>query len=140
MSERPKVKIIVDTNVLISGLYFGGFPGEILKYIQIGLFSPYASEEIIDEYLEVVKRLSEKNHQSDEFVLKAFLSKLSVIKTKSSLEICRDKDDDKFINCAIDAKAIYIVSGDEDLLVLKSVENIEIVTAKELCERVKIID
>ena len=134
------MKIIVDTNVLISGLYFGGFPGEILKYIQIGLFSPYASEEIIDEYLEVVKRLSEKNHQSDEFVLKAFLSKLSVIKTKSSLEICRDKDDDKFINCAIDAKAIYIVSGDEDLLVLKSVENIEIVTAKELCERVKIID
>ena len=134
------MKIIVDTNVLISGLYFGGFPGEILKYIQIGLFSPYASEEIIDEYLEVVKRLSEKNRQSDKFVLKAFLSKLSVIKTKSSLEICRDKDDDKFINCAIDAKAIYIVSGDEDLLVLKSVENIEIVTAKELCERVKIID
>ena len=134
------MKIIVDTNVLISGLYFGGYPGEILKYIQIGLFSPCASKEIIDEYLEVVQRLSEKNRQSDNFVLKAFLSKLSVIKTKSSLEICRDKDDDKFINCAIDAKAIYIVSGDEDLLVLKSVENIEIVTAKELCERIKIIN
>lgn len=134
------MKIIVDTNVLISGLYFGGYPGEILKYIQIGLFSPYATKEIIDEYLEVVQRLSEKKSQPNKNLLNTFLSKLSVVKTESSLELCRDKDDDKFINCAIDAKAIYIVSGDEDLLVLRSVENIEIVTAKELCERIKIIN
>lgn len=134
------MKIIVDTNVLISGLYFGGYPGEILKYIQIGLFSPYATKEIIDEYLEVVQRLSEKKTQSNKNLLNTFLSKLSVVKAESSLELCRDKDDDKFINCAIDAKAIYIVSGDEDLLVLRNVENIEIVTAKELCERIKIIN
>ena len=51
------------------------------------------------------------------------------------LEICRDPDDDKFINCARDAHAMYIVSGDKDLLVVQQFENISIVTAKEFCER-----
>ena len=44
-------------------------------------------------------------------------------------------DHNKFINCAIDADATYIVSGDEDLLILEKVKNVEIITAKELCER-----
>ena len=133
------MKIVVDTNILISGLYFGGYPGEILKFIQIGVFSPCASKDIIDEYLEVIQRLDNKQCRSSKNIFDTFLSKISIFEIKSSLDICRDKNDNKFINCAIDAKAIYIVSGDEDLRVLKNVEGIEIVTAKELCERIKII-
>ena len=47
----------------------------------------------------------------------------------------RDPDDDKFLGCAKDAKALYIVSGDKDLLVLEKFENIEIITAKEFWEK-----
>ena len=52
----------------------------------------------------------------------------------SHVELSRDPDDDKFIGCAKDARALYIVSGDKDLLVLEHYENIQIVTAKEFCE------
>jgi len=53
----------------------------------------------------------------------------------SLVELCRDPDDDKFIGCAKDAGALYIVSGDNDLLVLDRIDDIEIVTAKTFCER-----
>ena len=47
----------------------------------------------------------------------------------------RDPDDDKFLGCAKDAKALYIVSGDKDLLVLEKFEDVEIITAKAFWER-----
>ena len=40
----------------------------------------------------------------------------------------------KFIGCAVDAKALYIVSGDNDLLVIGEYENIQVITAKDFCE------
>lgn len=51
------------------------------------------------------------------------------------VKLSRDPDDDKFLGCAKDARALYIVSGDKDLLVLERYEEIEIITAKEFCER-----
>ena len=53
----------------------------------------------------------------------------------SKVEICRDPDDDKFLACALDAGAYYVVSGDADLLLIENFENIEIITAKDFCER-----
>ncbi len=53
------------------------------------------------------------------------------MKEKEKVKLCRDPDDDKFINCALAAKAVYIVSGDSDLLVLKGKSPIEIVTPAE---------
>lgn len=49
--------------------------------------------------------------------------------------MCRDPDDDKFTSCAVDGKCIYIVSGDNDLLVLKDYEGIEIITVAQFFER-----
>ena len=60
---------------------------------------------------------------------------LDLVSPTTRLEVCRDPDDDKFIECAVDARALYIVSGDKDLLDIKSFEGVEIVTATEFCER-----
>lgn len=60
---------------------------------------------------------------------------MEIIEPVSPIEICRDPDDDKFLECAKDSRALYIVSGDKDLLVIKNYDNIEIVTAKEFCEK-----
>ena len=49
----------------------------------------------------------------------------------SKVEVCRDPDDDKFLACALDAGAYYVVSSDADLLVIENFENIEIITAKD---------
>ena len=68
-------------------------------------------------------------------ILSPLFSLLKVIEGKSHITVCRDTDDDKFIECAVDAKALYIVSGDNDLLDIEEYEGIQIVTAKEFCKK-----
>ncbi len=65
-------------------------------------------------------------------ILSPLFSSFKMIESKTNIEVCRDPDDDKFLECAIDAKAMYIVSGDNDLLVIGEYENIQIITAKDL--------
>ncbi len=59
---------------------------------------------------------------------------MGIIEPVTHVRICRDPDDDKFLECAKDSQALYIVSGDKDLLVIKRFENVRIVTAKDFCE------
>ena len=67
-------------------------------------------------------------------ILAPLLNAMELIGPISYVEICRDPDDDKFIEFARDARAFYIVSGDKDLLVLEKYEDIQIITAREFCE------
>ncbi|MBE5891038.1 MAG: putative toxin-antitoxin system toxin component, PIN family [Lachnospiraceae bacterium] len=68
-------------------------------------------------------------------ILSPLFSSLKVIEGKTQIAVCRDPDDDKFLECAVDAKALYIVSGDNDLLDIKAYDGIQIITAKEFCEK-----
>ena len=60
---------------------------------------------------------------------------MEIIEPVTHVEICRDPDDNKFLECAKDSHALYIVSGDKDLLVIEKYENIQIVTAKTFFEK-----
>lgn len=130
------MRIVVDTNVLISGVFFGGFPRKILKASVEGRIRACASMEILNEYQEIIREMVQRKQGNiDVSILNPLIRSMEIIEPVSRVEICRDPDDDKFINCARDAQAMYIVSGDKDLLVIQQFENISIVTAKEFCER-----
>ncbi len=130
------MKIVIDTNVLISGVFFGGFPRKILSSIVDRMFTACATVEIIDEYKEIVQEMIDRKHgHMNTDILAPLIRTLEIIEPVSDVKISRDPDDDKFINCAKDAHALYIVSGDKDLLVLRQFENIQIITAKEFCEK-----
>ena len=130
------MKIVVDTNVMIWVIFFGGFPQKVLTAIVSNEITACATTEIIDEYEEIVERMIQKKQgHLNTNILTPILQNLELIETKSIVDICRDPDDNKFLGCAKDAKALYIVSGDEDLLVLKNYEDIDIITAKEFCQR-----
>lgn len=95
-----------------------------------------ATVEIINEYEEIVCEMIERRQgHINRDILTPLIQAMEVIESISNVRVSREPDDDKFIVCAKDAKALYIVSGDKDLLVLNSYENIEIITAKEFCER-----
>lgn len=129
------MKIVVDTNVVISGVFFGGAPGEVLKAIVSNKVTACATKQIVEEYIEIVNEMiSRKQGNLNNNVLLTLIESLEMIKPKTHIEISRDPDDDKFIECAKDAEALYIVSGDKDLLVIKQYENIKIITAKEFCD------
>ena len=92
-------------------------------------------KQIVEEYIEIVNEMiSRKQGKLNSDILLMLIESLEMIKPKTHVKISRDLDDDKFIECAKDADALYIVSGDKDLLVIKQYENIKIITAKEFCD------
>ena len=130
------MRVVVDTNVVISGVFFGGAPRCVVEAVVDSDVEACATSEIIDEYSNVVKRMIERKGGSlrdDSFSL--LLSRIKAIEPVTRVEVCRDPDDDKFIGCAIDARALYVVSGDKDLLDIGSYAGVEMVTAAEFCAR-----
>ena len=125
------VKVVVDTNVLVSALLFGGKPGKLIPLWQRGRIRPLASKEIIDEYLRVFTYPKFKLSEEDvNFLLyHEILPHFEVIEAEPGPRIIRkDPEDDKFIRCALAGKAKLIISGDKHLLARQSYQKVKILS------------
>ncbi len=130
------MKIVIDTNVLISGVFFGGFPRKILSAVVGQKITACATAEIINEYEEIVQEMiNRKQGHINRAILSPLIQAMEIIEPVTHIGICRDPDDNKFLECAKDSHALYIVSGDKDLLVIEQFGNIQIVNAKDFCEK-----
>ena len=130
------MRIVIDTNVVISGVFFGGAPRKVIEAVVDSRAQASATSEILDEYSRVVdEMISRKQGRLRRDALSVLMSKIDLIQPATKVEACRDPDDDKFIGCAVDAKAYYIVSGDKDLLDIGEYEGVEIITAADFCDR-----
>ena len=130
------MRIVIDTNVLISGIFFGGFPRKILSAVVGRKITACATTQIINEYEEIVlEMINRKQGHINRAILSPLIKAMKIIEPVTHIEICRDPDDNKFLECAKDSHALYIVSGDKDLLVIEEYENIQIVTAKDFFDK-----
>ena len=68
--------------------------------------------------------------------LTQIVSACQLIEGRTVVKVCRDPDDDKFLSCAIDAKCLYIVSGDKDLLSLGEYKGVEIMTVSDFFQHI----
>lgn len=128
------MNIVIDTNVVISGTFFGGAPRKVLEAVVEKKISAFATAEIVEEYSDVVKEMIDrKQGRLSVSVLAPFFQSLHLVESDTSVTVSHDPDDDKFIGCAVDSRSYYIVSGDKDLLVLENYEGIEIITAADFC-------
>jgi putative PIN family toxin of toxin-antitoxin system len=122
-------KVVVDTNVLVSALLFGGTPGKLVDLWQKGAIKPLASKQIIDEYLRVLTypkfKLSEE--EINFLLYQQILPYFDIIDVHPGPAIIKkDPEDDKFIRCALAGNAKFVISGDQHLLALKSYQKIKI--------------
>ena len=132
------MRIVVDTNVIISGIFFGGKPRELLKKCFSGKLQMVCTEEIFIEYAETIDRLTKKSQKKvGKEIEPLLIENLEFIENTYSESYSRDSGDDKFINCARSGNVPYIISGDKDLLVLKEIERIKIIGITEFLESTK---
>ena len=131
------MKIVIDTNVVASALLFGGKPRQLLHLAVQEKVKACVSEQIVNEYKEIIERLSKKypNKKTRGVTFSDFIAATDFVIPSRKITACRDSGDDKFIECAVEAKSLYIVSGDNDLLTLKEVEGVEIITVAEFFAR-----
>ena len=129
------MRIVIDTNVLISAIFFGGPPLQVLQTVISRQNESYVSPDIWDEYRDVIDRISGKYPpRLRQQLVNEILMLFKVIIPSSEIRVCRDPDDDKFISCAIDAHCKYIVSGDKDLLSLGNIGDVLICTPAEFLD------
>ena len=131
------MRIVVDTNVLMSGIFFGGVPGRILAAWREGRFELAVSPDIADEYARVGERLAQRFAGVDvQVILDLIVRNAEVVPSTALPEpVCDDPDDDKFLACALAARADLIVSGDKKLLAVSGYEAVAVTTPREFSDR-----
>lgn len=127
------MRLIIDTNVLVSGIFFDGLPGRILKFWKEGKIKLVVSSEIFNEYSAVIKRLGEKYRTIETTnIIDLLAVELEFVSTKKIKKpISRDSEDDKFIECAVSGGVDIVITGDKDLLVLKKYKNVRFITPSQ---------
>jgi putative PIN family toxin of toxin-antitoxin system len=135
------VRIVIDTNVWVSGLLWRGAPWELLRLAEKGSLTLCTTPEILSELADVLSyerirhRVDQLGLTPAELVGYAMnLASLFEIAEGDSI-VLADPDDDRFIWCAQAAKASHIVSGDHHLLDLGSFAGIQIVTVREFMDQ-----
>jgi putative PIN family toxin of toxin-antitoxin system len=131
------MRIVLDTNVLMSGIFFAGPPASILSAWAEGRLELLATVEILAEYRRVGNRLSKKYASVDiDPVLDMVVRESRILEPFAvPADACEDKDDIKFLACAISGHATCVVSGDRALLRASGHEGIEVVTPRDFLTR-----
>ena len=123
------MRIVLDTNVFISGVFFSGPPYEILKAWIDKRIQILISSEISQEYQRVGEELSNRYTEIEITpIFKSFSQNaISISAPRLAPPVCVDPDDDKFLACAVAGNAELIISGDKHLLDINNFQGIKIV-------------
>jgi len=126
-------RVVCDTNILISALVFpGGRPDEILKLARIGEIDFYISPFIVDEFERVLKEKFQYSKNEVKQRSERITSISTLIEPSERITVIdEDESDNCILECAVAAKAGFIISGDKHLLALKELGSIKIVSASE---------
>ena len=128
------IPVVIDTNVFLSALLFGGTPGKLISLWKSGKIQPQLNKTTIVEFLRVLAypkfELTENEIQYLLYV--EILPYCKVVPTKSGpVIINRDPSDDMFLRCCEVSNARALISGDNHLLALKSHGNASIMTPSQ---------
>jgi putative PIN family toxin of toxin-antitoxin system len=136
------MRVVLDTNIVVSGVFWGGEPRRLLALARREAVQLMASEMMLDELLDVVSRpkfVARMNAigTTPEDILTGYRSLLTVIEpAEIKPVIIDDPDDDVLIACAVACNADYIISGDHHLLELGQYQTSKVVTLRQFFDDV----
>lgn len=136
------IRVVIDTNLLVSALLFGGVPARVYDLRSTGQIIILTSDMHTAELTRVLYRAKfskrfELQQQTPGNVISGYLLKTETVIPVSDIpaDAIRDPRDLPVLACAVGGQADYIVSGDQDLLVLGAFRGIPIMSAAQFLER-----
>jgi len=142
MGKKPaRIRAVLDTNALVSALLFGGRPGLLTSLWESGQVVPLLSKDVLLEYARVLGypmfalKPEDIKGLIEEHVL-PFAEMVLVDETPAIVQ--EDPADDKFLALAVTGRADFLISGDKHLLALKRYRGVDILTPRQLLERLEL--
>ena len=138
--KKRSLRVVLDTNVWVSAMIWGGPPADILRAAEEGRITVIISEEIVEEIARTLlyHRLSEIYQGagiSREELIETVLRIGKLVKVDIRLDVIRDdSSDNRVLECAVESNADYIVSGDEHVLKMKRYRKTEIVSTRQFAK------
>lgn len=129
MVRKPRV--VLDTNILISGILFGGKPGEIINLVIDEKVSGITSSILLAELIEVLNKKFEFPQEEIELIKQEIEESFLIANPKKPIHKLNDEDDNRVLEAAVEGKCDVIVTGDKELLELAQYRNIKIITPEE---------
>ena len=134
------MRVVVDTSVFLPGVFFGGPPRDVLAAWLASRIEMVVSGEIIQEYLRVGVRLSARFPGADLDRVLDMVAETAMLVSAPALPepVCEDRDDDKFLACAVAAGARYVVSSDRALLATSPYRNVTVIRSRDLLDMLRV--
>ena len=138
------MRVVLDTNVIVSGLLWGGPPNQLLRWARDGVLEVICCEEVVAEVKRVIEypkfsRRISALESSPRQVIAYLMNRVMHVPSPERIPavISEDPSDDLFLALAVENQACLIVSGDQHLLALKEYERLPIVTPGEAVDVVR---
>lgn len=125
-------RVVIDTNIYISAIFWNGKPREVIDLGRDGKITIFTSLDIENEIAGKLKTTFKLAEEDVNQILLDFSTFTLPIRINKQLIVVQDDpDDNKFIECAVECRANYIISGDRHLLNLKEYEGIKLIKSSE---------
>lgn len=124
-------RVILDTNILISALVFGGKPEQIYNLVLEKQITTVTSNILIAELIEILNKKFNFNFERIQQLERIIKKHFVIVYPSEVIRIVRDEDDNRVLEAAIEGKCDYIITGDKDLLDLEVYKKIKIFTPNQ---------
>ena len=133
------MRAVLDTNVVMSAIFFGGVPFKVLNAWHNGEFELVVSDAVMAEYREIAVSMKAKFPSIEPEIWMRYIEDHASMVSAEPLatQVCEDADDDVFLACATATNAKIVCSGDKHLLACNGWSGIEVLTPRLFCNRLQ---
>lgn len=128
MAKNP-LNVVLDTNILISSLLFAGKQRQILKLVQEGKIIAFTSPILVAELTEILVKKFKFSNEKIILVQELIEENFIIVNPATEIHAVSDEDDNRVLEAAVEGGCIYIITDDKDLLRLKHLRDIKIITS-----------
>ncbi len=136
--KKKPLRVVLDTNVVVSAILFGGQLSRIREFWRSGRISPFLSRATFQELKEVPEypKFALNRKEIKMILMKEVLPYFAVTEVTQFVEgVCEDAEDHKFLSCALSANVLFLVTGDEDLRSLTKYKSVRIVSPADFLKK-----